>query len=148
MTSDNIFDILLVEDNPQDIELTLMALNQNKLANNIHVVKDGEEALEYIFATGRYEGRNINMHPKVILLDLKLPKVDGIEVLKQIRSDEKTKHIPVVVLTSSKEERDVVETYRLGVNSYVVKPVQFENFVSIVKDLGLYWLVINHPPTV
>ncbi|OHD67624.1 MAG: two-component system response regulator [Spirochaetes bacterium RBG_16_49_21] len=146
MTEQTIVDILLVEDNPEDVELTLMALKDNNLANNVHVVKDGEEALEFIFTTGRYEGREENSHPKVILLDLKLPKVDGIEVLERIRSDQKTKRIPVVVLTSSKEERDIVDAYNLGVNSYIVKPVQFEGFVTIVKDLGLYWLVVNQPP--
>jgi two-component system, response regulator len=146
MTDLNMIDILLVEDNPNDAELTLMALKENKLANAIHHVKDGEEALEYIFGTGRYETRNTNVKPKVILLDLKLPRVDGIEVLRKIRSDDKTKNIPVVVLTSSREERDLVDAYKLGVNSYIVKPVQFENFIKVVKDLGLYWLVINQSP--
>jgi CheY-like chemotaxis protein len=139
-------EILLVEDNPNDVELTLMALKENNLANHIHVVRDGEEAIEFVFGTGRYSGRDMSIIPKVILLDLKLPKVDGIEVLRKIRSDERTKIIPVVVLTSSREERDIVETYKLGVNSYIVKPVQFENFVKVIKDLGLYWLVVNQPP--
>ncbi len=146
MTDLNAVDILLVEDNPNDAELTLMALKENKLANVIHHVKDGEEALEYIFGTGRYEKRDTTVKPRVILLDLKLPKVDGIEVLRKIRSDDTTKNIPVVVLTSSKEERDLVEAYKLGVNSYIVKPVQFENFIKIVKDLEMYWLVINQAP--
>jgi CheY-like chemotaxis protein len=139
-------EILLVEDNPNDVELTLMALKENNLANHVQVVRDGEEALEFIFSTGRYSGLGMSFIPKVILLDLKLPKVDGIEVLRKIRSDERTKIIPVVVLTSSREERDIVETYKLGVNSYIVKPVQFENFVKTVKDLGMYWLVVNQPP--
>jgi two-component system, response regulator len=146
MTDLNLIDILLVEDNPNDAELTLMALKENKLANAIHHVKDGEEALEYIFCTGRYEKRNNNIKPRVILLDLKLPKVDGIEVLRKIRADDKTRNVPVVVLTSSKEERDLVDAYQLGVNSYIVKPVQFENFIKVVKDLELYWLVINQSP--
>jgi two-component system response regulator len=146
MTGENIIDILLIEDNPNDVELTLLTLKENNLANNVRVVTDGEEALEYIFATGRYEGRNSYMNPRVILLDLKLPKVDGIEVLKKIRSDKAMKKIPVVVLASSREERDIVEAYDLGVNSYIVKPVQFEDFIKIIKELGLYWLVINQPP--
>ncbi len=146
MTIDSMVEILLVEDNPNNVELTLIALKENKLANNVQIAHDGEEALEFIFSTGKYSGRDINLKPKVILLDLKLPKVDGIEVLRKIRSDERTKTIPVVVLTSSKEERDIVETYKLGVNSYIVKPVQFENFVKVVKELGLYWLVVNQPP--
>jgi two-component system, response regulator len=146
MTEHNIVDILLVEDNPNDVELTMMALKENNLANNVHVAKDGEEALEFIFSTGRYKNRVNNINPKVILLDLKLPKVDGIEVLRNLRSNERTKCIPVVILTSSREERDIVETYKLGVNSYIVKPVQFENFIKTVKELGLYWLVVNQPP--
>jgi two-component system response regulator len=148
MTEQNIVDILLVEDNPNDVELTMIALKENNLANHVHVVKDGEEALEFIFCTGRYKNRENHLNLKVILLDLKLPKVDGIDVLKKIRSDERTKCIPVVVLTSSREERDIVDTYKLGVNSYIVKPVQFEDFIKTVKELGLYWLVINQPPVV
>jgi two-component system response regulator len=146
MSGDIIVEILLVEDNPNDIELTLLALTQNNLANHVQVVRDGEEALDFIFSTGKYSGRDINLKPKVVLLDLKLPKVDGIEVLQKIRADERTKTIPVVVMTSSKEQRDIVETYELGVNSYIVKPVQFENFVKVVKELGMYWLMINQPP--
>ncbi len=142
----NSVDILLVEDNPNDVELTLLALKENNLANYVHVVRDGEEALEFIFSTGRYKDRVDCVNPKVILLDLKLPKVDGIEVLQKVRSDEKTKYIPIVILTSSKQERDIVETYKLGVNSYIVKPVKFEDFIKIVRDLGLYWLVINQAP--
>jgi len=141
-------EILLVEDNPSDIELTLHALKKNHLANRILVVRDGAEALEYIFGTGAYSGRDINNAPKVILLDLKLPKVDGMEVLKRIKSDERTRSIPVVVLTSSREERDIVESYRLGVNSYITKPVDFERFTEAVRQLGLYWLLFNQLPMI
>ncbi len=146
MSSETVVEILLVEDNPRDAELTLRALKKHNLANKVHVVKDGAEALDYIFATGIYTERNINDHPKVILLDLKLPKVDGMEVLRRIRADERTKCIPVVVLTSSQEERDIVESYKLGVNSYIVKPVDFDKFLSTVQELGLYWLLLNKPP--
>lgn len=139
-------EILLVEDNPNDVELTLRALKKNNLTNKVHVVKDGAEALEYIFATGAYTSRDINHHPKVILLDLKLPKVDGLEVLRRLKSDERTKVIPVVVLTSSTEERDLVESYKLGANSYIAKPVDFDSFVRAVAELGLYWLLLNQPP--
>ncbi len=139
-------EILLVEDNPTDVELTLRALKKNNLANKVHVVTDGEQALEFIFATGSYEGRDINHKPRVILLDLKLPKVDGLEVLRKIKSEERTKNIPVVVLTSSKEERDRMESYRLGVNSYIAKPVDFSRFTKSVLELGLYWLLLNEPP--
>ena len=142
----NEVEILLVEDNPNDVELTLRALKKHNITNKVHVVKDGAEALEYIFATGAYAHRKIEDHPRVILLDLKLPKVDGLEVLRQIKSREQTKMIPVVVLTSSKEERDLVESYRLGANSYIAKPVDFESFVKAVADLGLYWLLLNQPP--
>jgi two-component system response regulator len=146
MTITNEVEILLVEDNPNDVELTLRALKKHNITNNVHVVKDGAEALEYIFATGTYASRDINHNPKVILLDLKLPKVDGIEVLRRIKSDERTKVIPVVVLTSSKEERDLVQSYQLGANSYITKPVDFESFVKSVAELGLYWLLLNQPP--
>ena len=146
MTITNEVEILLVEDNPDDVELTLRALKKNNLTNKVHVVKDGAEALEYIFASGAYANRDIDQHPKVILLDLKLPKVDGLEVLRQIKSDERTKIIPVVVLTSSKEERDLVESYKLGANSYITKPVDFESFVKSVSELGLYWLLLNKSP--
>src|SRR4030043_239250 len=139
-------EILLVEDNPTDIELTLRALKKRNLANKVHVVKDGAEALEFIFATGTYAERNINQIPKVILLDLKLPKVDGLEVLRIVKSDERTKIIPVVVLTSSKEESDLVESYRLGANSYITKPVDFDKFAQTVSEMGLYWLLVKQPP--
>ena len=147
MAITNEVEILLVEDNPNDVELTLRALKKHNITNNVHVVKDGAEALEYIFATGAYASRDINHNPKVILLDLKLPKVDGIEVLRRIKSDGRTKVIPVVVLTSSKEERDLVQSYKLGANSYITKPVDFESFVKSVAELGLYWLLLNQPPS-
>lgn len=146
MAVTNEVEILLVEDNPNDVELTLRALKKNNLTNRVHVVKDGAEALEYIFAAGAYASRNINHNPRVILLDLKLPKVDGLEVLRRIKSDERTKVIPVVILTSSKEERDLVESYKLGANSYIAKPVDFDSFVKAVAELGLYWLLLNQPP--
>jgi two-component system response regulator len=147
MMDENSIEILLVEDNPNDVELTLHALKNNKLTNNIQVVRDGAEALEFLFGTGAYASRSINRPPKVILLDLKLPKVDGLEVLKRIKADKRTRPIPVVVLTSSREERDIVESYRLGVNSYIAKPVDFEQFTEAVRQLGLYWLLLNQPPT-
>jgi CheY-like chemotaxis protein len=144
--NENTIEILLVEDNPNDVELTLHALKKNNLANRIHVVRDGAEALEYLFGSGAYAGRDLNHTPKVILLDLKLPKVDGMEVLRRIKSNERTRSIPVVVLTSSREERDIVESYRLGVNSYITKPVDFDQFTEAVRQLGLYWLLLNQPP--
>jgi len=139
-------EILLVEDNSTDAELTTRALKKHNLANKLVWVKDGAEALDFVFCTGVYAGRNINNGPKVVLLDLRLPKIDGLEVLRRIKTDERTKIIPVVVVTSSKEEKDIVESYRLGVNSYVSKPVEFEAFVKAVTDLGLYWLLINRSP--
>ncbi len=138
--------ILLVEDNPDDELLTLRALKRNHIANEVVVVRDGVEALEYLFATGVYAWRDPGDLPQVVLLDLKLPKVDGLQVLKRIRSDERTRLLPVVILTSSDEERDVVESYKLGANSYVRKPVEFEQFVEAIRQLGLYWLVLNRPP--
>ena len=139
-------EILLVEDNPRDAELTLRSLNKHNLANHIVHAKDGQEALDWLFGTGAYAGRDPSHHPKVILLDLKLPKVDGLEVLQAIRADERTRRIPVVVLTSSREEQDVVRSYDLGVNSYVVKPVDFEKFSAAVAEAGHYWLLLNHQP--
>ena len=145
MTENNAVEILLVEDNPQDLELALRALQKAKITNSIQVVRDGAEALEFIFCTGQYATRNIEQGPRVILLDLKLPKFDGLEVLKRIKGDPRTRMIPVVVLTSSKEQSDVVESYHLGVNSYIVKPVNFEGFAKAVGDLGFYWLLLNQP---
>ncbi len=139
-------EILLVEDNPRDAELTMRALKKHSLANHLVHVRDGHEALEWLFATGQYADRDINASPKVILLDLKLPKVDGVEVLKAIRADERTRLIPVVVLTSSREEQDIVNSYRLGVNSYIVKPVEFEKFSEAVADAGHYWILVNQKP--
>ncbi len=139
-------EILLVEDNVNDAELTMRALRKNNVANNIIHLKDGAAALEFLFGKGEYAGRNINNKPKVILLDLKMPKVSGIEVLQQIKAHDLTKNIPVVVLTSSKEHPDVEKSYLLGVNSYIVKPVDFESFRKTVNDLGIYWLLLNQPP--
>ena len=139
-------EILLVEDNANDEMLALHAFKRQNIANDVHVVRDGAEALEFIFCTGAYVDRTFD-NPKVILLDLKLPLVDGIDVLRQIRSDPRTRLIPVVVLTSSNEERDVLETYELGVNSYIVKPVDFEQFNEVAKHLGYYWLLLNRQPT-
>jgi len=146
--TDKPVEILLVEDNPNDVELTLHALKKNNIANRIEVVRDGAEALEFIFATGAYADRQNLEKPRVILLDLKLPKVDGLEVLRQIKADPRTRTIPVVALTSSREERDIVESYNLGVNSYIVKPVDFEQFTEAVRTLGLYWLLLNQPPAI
>lgn len=146
MTDIRDVEILLVEDNPHDVELTLRALRKHNLANKVYVVRDGAEALDFIFGTGAYTERQVTDRPRVIFLDLKLPKVDGLEVLRAIRSDDRTKTIPVVVMTSSREEQDIVESYRLGVNSYVVKPVDFEKFVQAVAELGFYWLLLNEPP--
>jgi len=139
-------EILLVEDNPSDEELTIHTLRANHLANNIQIVRDGAEALDFIFRTGAFADRATDEFPKVILLDLKLPKVDGLEVLRRVRDDPSTRSIPVVVLTSSREESDIVESYRLGVNSYIVKPVDFKQFAEMVTQLGLYWLLLNQPP--
>lgn len=138
--------ILLVEDNPQDLELTLRALKKANISNRIEVARDGAEALDFIFCEGAHAARRIEERPKVILLDLKLPKVDGLEVLQRIKGDPRTKSIPVVVLTSSKEQNDVVESYHLGTNSYVVKPVSFDLFAVAVQQLGLYWLLLNQDP--
>lgn len=139
-------EILLVEDNISDAELTIRALKKKNLANNLIHLKNGAEALEFLFATGNYSQRDPHKTPKVILLDLKMPKVDGLEVLARIRADERTKKIPVVVLTSSKEDPDIQACYGLGVNSYIVKPVEFDNFFKAVSDLGFYWLLLNQVP--
>jgi two-component system response regulator len=143
----NPLEILLVEDNPNDVELALHALRKNNLANRIEVARDGAEALEFIFGNGADAHRSSPHRPKVILLDLKLPKVDGLEVLKRLKSDPKTRSIPVVVMTSSREECDIVKSYELGVNSYIVKPVDFEQFTIAVRQLGLYWLLMNQLPS-
>jgi DNA-binding response OmpR family regulator len=135
----------MVEDDPKDVELTLTALDEYNLANEVVVTRDGEEALDYLYCRGNFASRS-NDNPAVLLLDLKLPKVDGLEVLQQIRSDDKLKLIPVVVLTSSHEEKDMVASYKLGVNAYVVKPVDFHEFVNAIKELGVFWAVINQPP--
>lgn len=145
MTSDEI-DILLVEDNPDDMDLALHALRRENLANKIFVVRDGEEALDFLFCRGSYADRSFEHPPKMVLLDLKLPKVDGIEVLKQLKADERTRTIPIVIMTSSKEERDVVKGYSLGANSFIQKPVDFDQFRETVKQVGLYWVVVNQPP--
>ncbi len=138
--------ILLVEDNPDDVELTLRALRQYNVSNEISVVRDGAEALDYLFATGTYSDRDKTTMPAVVILDLKLPKVDGLEVLRRMRADERTKLTPVVILTSSKEERDMINGYKFGANSYVQKPVDFTEFIEAARQLGLYWFVINEPP--
>jgi two-component system response regulator len=139
-------EILLVEDNSNDVELALHALRHHRLANHIHVARDGAEALDFLFCRGPYAQRNPRQIPRLILLDLKLPLVDGLEVLAQIKADETTRTIPVVMLTSSTEERDIVESYRLGVNSYIIKPVDFEQFTDAVRQLGYYWLLLNKSP--
>ena len=138
-------EILLVEDNPEDVELTLHALRQQNLANDIQVVRDGEEALDFLFCRGPYGQRSFESPPRVVLLDLKLPKVDGLEVLREVKSDPRTRAIPVVILTASREEKDMVNGYHLGVNGYIQKPVDFDKFREMVKRLGLYWLVVNEP---
>lgn len=141
--NDSEVEILIVEDNPDDAELAIRALKKSRLANHVIHLIDGAEALDFLFGSGQYNGRNINNVPKVILLDLKMPKVNGLEVLKRIKSDPLTKMIPVVILTSSAEDPDIKNSYELGANSYIVKPVEFNNFAKIISDLGMYWLVIN-----
>ncbi len=138
--------ILLVEDNPDDVELTLLSLQKHNISNEVVVVRDGAKALDYLFATGAYAGRDKSIMPAVILLDLKLPKIDGLEVLRRLRADERTKLLPVVILTSSTEEQDMLNGYKLGANSYVRKPVDFDQFSDAVRQLGLYWLLLNEPP--
>ncbi len=144
--TDNDVEILLVEDNPNDVKLAMHAFKTHKIANRVHVVRDGAEALEFIFCTDRYADRKIENGPKMILLDLKLPLVDGIEVLRRTKADSRTRSIPIVVMTSSREDRDIVESYKLGVNSYIVKPVDFGQFTETVKQLGYYWLLLNQAP--
>ena len=139
-------EILLVDDNASDVELTVRALRRHKLANSIHIAEDGQEALDFVFCRGPHAGRSLGAPPKVIFLDLKMPKVDGIDVLRAIRGDARTKMIPVVILTSSKEQRDIVEGYKLGVNAYIQKPVDFEEFRRVIEQMGLFWLVVNQPP--
>ena len=143
---EDVVEILLAEDNPNDVRLTLHALRRYNLTNNIHVVRDGAEALDFLFCTGAYAHRSLTQSPKVVLLDLKLPLVNGLEVLQRVKEDPRTRTIPVVVLTSSREERDIVESYRLGVNSYITKPVDFEQFTEAVRSLGMYWVLLNQPP--
>lgn len=138
--------ILLVEDNPDDVALTLRALKKNNIANEVVVAHDGVEALDYLFGTGMYAGRDVAILPQVVLLDLKLPKVDGLEVLGRLRADPRTKLLPVVVLTTSKEDRDLTESYSLGANSYIRKPVEFDSFSDAVRQLGIYWLLLNEGP--
>ncbi len=145
MSENQAVEILLVEDNPQDLELIQRALRKAQVTSRIQVVRDVVEALEFIFGEGQHAARRMEDTPKVILLDLKLPKLDGLEVLKRLKGDPRTKVIPVVMLTSSKEQRDVIESYHLGVNSYIVKPVNFEGFIAAVQELGMYWLLLNHP---
>ncbi len=138
--------ILLVEDNPDDVDLTLRALKKSNIANEVVVARDGVEALEYLFGTGKYAGRDPSAIPQVVLLDLKLPRMDGLEVLERIRADERTRLLPVVILTSSKEEQDLVQSYRMGANSYIRKPVDFNQFTEATRQLGMYWLVLNEAP--
>ena len=140
--------VLLVEDNLDDIELTMRAFKKNNIANEIFVVKDGEVALDYLFCKGKHANRDAQAYPQVILLDLKLPKIDGLEVLRRVRADDRTKLLPVVILTSSKEEQDLINGYKLGANSYIRKPVEFEKFVEAIRQLGLYWLILNEAPPI
>jgi len=146
MTDNEAVEILLVEDNPNDVELALHALKKNKVSNRVHVARDGEEALDFIFGKNANSGGPSDQRPKMILLDLKLPKVDGLEVLKRLKCDPRTRSIPVIMVTSSREEQDIVKSYDLGVNSYIVKPVDFEQFTEAIRQLGLYWMVMNQAP--
>jgi two-component system, response regulator len=138
-------EILLVEDNPHEAELTIRSLKKSNLANKLKLIDDGADALDFIFLRGAYADATASFSPKLVLLDLKLPRVDGLEILRQMKADDRTKGIPVVILTSSKEERDIIESYKLGVNSYIVKPVNFESFTKSVSELGMYWLLLNQP---
>lgn len=140
-------EILIVEDNPNDAQLTMRSLKKNNLANHIMHVSDGQTAVDYLFGEAEYQGRNVLDQPKVVLLDLKLPKLNGLQVLARIRGDARTKMLPVVILTSSQQESDLIESYKLGANSYIVKPVEFENFAKSVQEVGLYWLLLNKPAT-
>jgi len=144
--NDQVIEILLVEDDPQDVEMTLLALKSDHLKNEIQVARDGEEALDFLFCQGPHSGRSIAHPPRLVLLDLKLPKIDGLEVLRELRARPETRNIPVAILTSSAEQRDIVETYKLGVNSYIQKPVDSAQFRQTVKTIGYYWLVVNRPP--
>ena len=146
MDATSAVDILLVEDNPQDAELTTRALKKNNLANNLFTVEDGAEALDFLFCRGKYRDRSLSSPPKVVLLDLKLPKVNGLEVLRELRNNDATRAIPVVIVTSSREDPDIKAAYALGANSYVVKPVDFDAFAQAVSQLGMYWLLVNQPP--
>lgn len=146
MNDSNVVEILLVEDNPRDAELTIRALKKKHLANKLVHVEDGVEALDFLFARGKFADRNMDDSPKVILLDLKLPRINGLEVLRAIKEDDRTRVIPVVIVTSSAEDPDVSAAYKLGANSYVIKPVQFESFIEAMSKLGIYWLMVNHPP--
>ena len=146
MNPTDIIEILLVEDTPEDLELTCRALKAANLSNHVQIARDGSEALDFIFCDGLHIGRSIDDMPKLILLDLKLPKVDGLEVLQRLKGDPRTRHIPIVVLTSSKEQNDIVRSYDLGVNSYIVKPVDFEGFMAAVQELGMYWVLLNQAP--
>jgi len=148
MNNPNEVEILLVEDNSEDLELTMRALRKAHLANRIQIARDGEEALEFLFCEAAFSGRSIKNMPRVVLLDLKLPKIDGLEVLRRIKRDPRTRTIPVVVLTSSREQNDMIESYNLGVNSYIVKPVNFDHFLEAVQNLGMYWLLLNQHPEV
>lgn len=139
-------EILLVDDSPEDVELTVLALRRNKLSNDIQVAEDGAEALDFLFCRGPYKERTFSHPPRLVLLDLKLPKVDGLEVLRTIRADERTKTIPVVILTSSKEQKDVIDGYNLGVSAYIQKPVDFDQFADTIRQIGMFWLLINQPP--
>ncbi|WP_339816254.1 response regulator [uncultured Imperialibacter sp.] len=147
MTNNGLVDVLLVEDSKHDAMLALLALGENNLTNNIIWLKDGKQALDFLFGEGEFKEREVSLHPKVVLLDLKMPKVDGLEVLKEIRGNPLTKNIPVVVLTSSKEDKDIIRSYELGVNSFIVKPVDFDQFTRCVKEIGYYWSLINQPPS-